>query len=149
MNRGEEIVAEARRWIGTPYLHQCATRGAGTDCLGLIRGVWRELVGPEPTEVPPYTQDWAEPSGEEALLAAGAQFLIPRPLTELASGDVILFRMREGSVAKHLGILTEVGRRESFVHAYTGHGVIESPLSAPWKRRIAARFAFPDRAERG
>ncbi|WP_054304647.1 NlpC/P60 family protein [Gemmobacter sp. LW-1] len=149
MNRGEEIVAEARLWIGTPYLHQCATRGAGTDCLGLIRGVWRVLVGPEPTEVPPYTQDWAEPSGEEALLAAGAQFLIPRPLTELASGDVILFRMREGSVAKHLGILTEVGRRESFVHAYTAHGVIESPLSAPWKRRIAARFAFPDRAERG
>lgn len=149
MSRGDEIVAEARRWIGTPYLHQCATRGAGTDCLGLIRGVWRVLVGPEPTEVPPYTQDWAEPSGEEALLAAGMRFLIPKPLTEAAPGDVILFRMRAGSVAKHLGIMAEVGRRESFVHAYTGHGVIESPLSAPWKRRIAARFAFPDRAERG
>ncbi|GHC09882.1 peptidase [Gemmobacter nanjingensis] len=149
MSRGEEIVAEVRRWIGTPYLHQCATRGAGTDCLGLIRGVWRALVGPEPVEVPPYTQDWSEPSGEEALLAAGMRFLNPRPLTEPAPGDVILFRMREGSVAKHLGILTEVGRRESFVHAYTGHGVIESPLSVPWKRRIAARFAFPDRAERG
>ena len=38
----DKIVTEARRWIGTPYRHQAATRGAGTDCLGLIRGVWRE-----------------------------------------------------------------------------------------------------------
>ena len=147
MTRGDEVVAEARRWIGTPYLHQCATRGAGTDCLGLIRGVWRALVGPEPVEVPPYTQDWAEPSGEEALLQAGMRFLIPRPLNAAAPGDVILFRMREGSVAKHLGIMAETGAQARFIHAYSGHGVIESPLSAPWRRRIVARFQFPEGAK--
>ncbi len=31
-------------------------------------------------------------------------------------------------------------------NAYTGHGVIESSLSLPWERRIAARFAFPEGA---
>jgi len=39
-----------------------------------------------------------------------------------------------------------VGPAASFIHAYTGHGVIESPLSAPWERRIVARYAFPEGA---
>jgi hypothetical protein len=51
--------------------------------------------------------------------------------------------MREGSVAKHLGIAAETGDLASFVHAYSGHGVVESALSEPWKRRVAARFVFP------
>ena len=42
------IVAEARGWIGTPYLHQATAKGAGTDCLGLLRGVWRALMGQNP-----------------------------------------------------------------------------------------------------
>jgi len=44
-------VREARRWIGTPYVHQACCRGAGTDCLGLIRGVWVALYGREPEPV--------------------------------------------------------------------------------------------------
>ena len=137
------IVAEARGWIGTPYVHQGSTRGAGTDCLGLLRGVWRALYGEEPAPVPAYTQDWAEPSGREELLAAAERWLQRKPVAEAAPGDLLLFRMREGRVAKHLGIAAQIGPQASFVHAYTGHGVIESPLSAPWARRIAARFEFP------
>ncbi len=143
MMTAAQVVAEARAWIGTPYLHQCSTQGAGTDCLGLLRGVWRAVLGPEPEEVPAYTQDWAEPSGQELLWAAALRHLVVKPVTEAAPGDVLLFRMREGSVAKHLGIQGRVGPEPSFIHAYTGHGVLESPLSAPWQRRIAARFAFP------
>lgn len=135
-------VTEARRWIGTPYVHQGDVRGAGTDCLGLIRGVWRGVVGAEPEAVPPYTMDWSEPSGEEVLLAAARRWLVPLPAGAPAAGDVLLFRMREGRVAKHLGLCSGEGR---FIHAYTGHGVTESPLSTPWMRRIAARFAFPER----
>jgi NlpC/P60 family putative phage cell wall peptidase len=140
MNR---VVAEARAWIGTPYVHQASVRGAGADCLGLLRGVWRAVVGPEPEAVPAYTPDWGEAARDEVLARAAARWLVARPLGAEAPGDVLLFRMREGSVAKHLGIAAEVGPRASFVHAYTGHGVIESPLSAPWRRRIVGRFAFP------
>ncbi len=46
------IVASARGWIGTPYVHQASTKGAGCDCLGLLRGVWREINGAEPESVP-------------------------------------------------------------------------------------------------
>lgn len=140
------IVAEARGWIGTPYLHQCATKGAGTDCLGLLRGVWRALYGPEPEVVPAYTRDWDEVTTRELLLAAARRLLREKPLGQTAAGDVLVFRMREGRVAKHLGIAAEVGASPTFIHAYTGHGVMESPLSAPWGRRIVARFEFPEGA---
>lgn len=136
------FVTEARRWIGTPYVHQAHVRGGGTDCLGLIRGVWRAVLGTEPEAVPPYTPDWSEPSGDEVLLRAARRWLYAQPPGDPAEGDVLLFRMQSGRVAKHLGIFCGNGR---FIHAYTGHGVIESPLSAPWGRRIAARFAFPER----
>ena len=39
------IVMAARGWIGTPYVHQASCRGAGADCLGLIRGVPLFLIG--------------------------------------------------------------------------------------------------------
>lgn len=136
------VVAEARAWIGTPYVHQASCRGAGADCLGLVRGVWRAVIGPEPEVPPPYTPDWGEGGGRELLLSAAMGWL--RHVTVPAPGDVILFRMRDGAVAKHLGIATAVGPGAAFVHAYSGHGVVESPLSAPWARRIVARFAFPE-----
>jgi NlpC/P60 family putative phage cell wall peptidase len=135
------VVRIARGWIGTPYLHQASCRGAGADCLGLVRGVWRELLGAEPVAVPGYTPDWSEARREEALWEAARRHLVPRE--EAAPGDVLLFRMRDRSVAKHLGILTEVGDMPRFVHAYGGHGVVENSLSAPWRRRVVAAFAFP------
>ncbi len=138
------IVAEARDWIGTAYVHQASAKGAGTDCLGLLRGIWRAHFGPEPVEVPAYSRDWCEPSGSEDLLAAASRWLMPGTGQ---AGDVLLFRMRDRSVAKHLGIAVDIGAKPTFVHAYTGHGVVESPLSDPWARRIAARFAFPEPTE--
>ena len=76
----ETIIAEARAWIGTPYLHQASTPGAGCDCLGLVRGVWRALRGAEPATVPPYGPDWAETGGDEALWRALAAHLRPAGL---------------------------------------------------------------------
>ena len=143
MSKAMAAVAEARLWIGTPYVHQAAARGAGTDCLGLLRGVWRKLYGAEPETVPAYTQDWAEPGNNEALWQAAKRWLVEVADSDVTLGDVLLFRMRTGSIAKHLGIVSAVGPEAKFIHAYTGHGVIESPLSAPWLRKVAARFEFP------
>lgn len=139
------IVAEARGWIGTPYVHQASARGAGCDCLGLLRGVWRAVYGREPEAVPAYTPDWSEAARDERLWRAAKRHLTAKAPGDAAPGDVLLFRMRDGGVAKHLGIAGSVGPAPSFIHAYTGHGVVESPLSAPWRRRIVARFAFPER----
>lgn len=144
MTRGALVVTLARGWIGTPYLHQASAKAAGTDCLGLLRGVWREMIGSEPETVPAYTPDWSEPSGREELLRAARSWLIEKSDQSEAVGDVLLFRMRPGSVAKHLGIQAQTGAVASFIHAYTGHGVVETPLSDPWRRKIVARFQFPE-----
>lgn len=135
------VVAQARAWIGTPFVHQASVLGAGCDCLGLIRGVWRTLYGAEPELVPAYTPDWSEPQGAEILFAAACRHM--RPVQgEWLAGQVLLFRMRDGGVAKHLGILAGNMPSHTFIHAYTGHGVLESPLSDPWRRRVAARFSM-------
>jgi NlpC/P60 family putative phage cell wall peptidase len=139
------VVGMARGWIGTPYVHQASCRGVGCDCLGLIRGLWRQMHGAEPEAAPAYTMDWSEPAREERLWAAAARHLIEKPLPDAGPGDVILFRMRDAGVAKHVGIQALTGPEPSFIHAYSGHGVVESALTPPWARRIVARFAFPER----
>ena len=99
------ILAEARSWIGTPYRHQAAAKGAGTDCLGLLRGIWRAIHGSEPEVVPPYTEDWAEPGREEVLRAAADRWLVSKPRVLAAPADVLLFRMRDGSIADRKSVV--------------------------------------------
>lgn len=140
----ERIVELARGWIGTPYVHQASVRGAGADCLGLVRGVWRALHGVEPETVPPYSPDWGETGRDEVLLSGATRHLCPVPDDAADQpGLVMLFRMREGAIAKHLGILAKVGVEASFIHAYDRHGVIESPFGEPWRNRVIGRFRFP------
>ena len=141
----DAVVAEARRWLGTPYCHQASCRGAGTDCLGLMRGLWRTLVGPEPEPVQPYSPDWAEGAGDERLLEASLRHLHPAD-GSVRPGDVLLFRMIARGPVKHVGILSSgslmAGR---MIHAYSGHAVCETALSAAWVRRLAGAFRFPAR----
>ena len=140
----ERVVAIARSWIGTPYRHQASRRGAGTDCLGLIRGIWRELYGTEPEPIPAYTPDWSEPSGEEAVLDGARRHLRPVPLAAMRPGDVLVFRMRRRAPAKHMGIRAGSTAAPTLIHAYSGRAVCESALGPAWRARIAAAFRFPD-----
>ena len=167
----EEIVTAARGWLGTPYHHQASVKGVGSDCLGLIRGIWRELYGPEPEAMPPYTPDWGSATGSETLLAAACRHLVTlEDVSTARPGDVLVFRMRDEGVAKHAGILVSVrgsrpGRHPEvraqraskdgraphhdaqlglrLVHAQEGLGVIEIELGRWWRRRAAAAFSFP------
>lgn len=146
-NRAEAIVDRARAWIGTPYRHQASCRGAGTDCLGLLRGVWREILGPEPEAVPGYTPDWSEPGRTEDLLDAARRNLVEIGQSEMQAGDVLVLRMRETGIAKHVGIVgASPAGAPTLIHAYSGCGVVESPLTPAWARRIAGVFRFPVRS---
>jgi NlpC/P60 family putative phage cell wall peptidase len=136
----DSIIAEARSWIGTPYHHQAVLKGVGCDCLGLVRGVWRAVCGAEPEAPPPYTPDWAECAGREALCDAAARHLTPVALGAEAPGDVLLFRMRADAPMKHAGILSAHDR---IIHAYWGRAVVENRLAPFWRARMAAAFSFP------
>ena len=134
------VLAIARAWIGTPYLHQSSVQGVGCDCLGLARGIWRALHGNEPWDVPPYSRDWGETLATEVLAEGAAGWLVPIPLDAARPGSVVLFRMMPQAIAKHVGILTGAA---SFIHAFQGIGVIEEDMTRAWRRRLAFAFDFP------
>jgi NlpC/P60 family putative phage cell wall peptidase len=137
---GERIVACARGWIGTPYRHQASLTGVGCDCLGLVRGVWRDVIGDEPETPPAYAPDWAEATRKETLADAAVRHLVPVATADAAPGDVLLFRWRTHLVAKHAAIMTTP---QAMVHAHDGAEVCEVVLSPWWRRRIAFAFRFP------
>lgn len=134
------ILAHARSWLGTPYHHQASTPGAGCDCVGLVRGVWRALYGHEAEALPAYTRDWAEAAHQETMLAAARRHLVEIAPADAQPGDVLIFRFRARTMAKHAAILSGT---ETMIHALEGAAVSEVPLNGWWRRRIAGAFAFP------
>lgn len=136
----DAVVRAARRWLGTPYHHQASVRGVGADCLGLVRGVWREIYGSDAEVPPPYSRDWAEAGGIETMLAAAGRHLRAIAADEAQAGDVLIFRLRQGTVAKHAAILTS---ETAMIHAMEGGPAAEVAVSPWWRRRIAGAFAFP------
>ena len=144
-----DVVSAARGWLGTPYRHQASDKGVGADCLGLVRGVWREVIGAEPETPPPYRPDWAEVGEVETLLEAARRWLIPKPVEAAAPGDVVLFRMTPEAPVKHCGVISAVdGPEWRIIHAYWGRAVVESWKGPWWRRRLAAVFAWPEQADR-
>ena len=135
-----DIARAARGWLGTPYVHQASLKGVGSDCLGLVRGVWREVCGAEPEAAPPYAPGWAEEGGLEALADAARRHLQEIPHTEFRAGDVLLFRWRAHLPAKHAGIATSAGH---MVHAQEEAAVTEIALNGWWFRHLCFAFRFP------
>jgi NlpC/P60 family putative phage cell wall peptidase len=136
-----DIVARARQWINTPYQHQASLKGVGCDCLGLVRGIWRETFGAEPEAVPAYSPDWAEAGAGEQLVMAGQRHMIEVPVFAFDEGDVLLFRWQPHLPAKHVGIATS---RTAMIHAQEGACVTEVKLTKWWLRRLAHAFRFPE-----
>ncbi len=136
----QTVLSTAASWIGTPYRHQASCKGAGTDCLGLIRGIYRETYGAEPETPPPYTADWAEATGRETLRDAASRHLTPVPIAQIKPGDVLLFRMNATSPAKHAGILAP---GDTMIHAYAGRAVCRTSLGRWWHARLAYAFRWP------
>ncbi|HSZ73795.1 MAG TPA: hypothetical protein VK779_03165 [Rhizomicrobium sp.] len=135
-----DIVRVARSWIGTPYLHQASLKGVACDCLGLLRGIWRELDGAEPQAIPAYSSDWAEATGEETLYDGLSHRAREIPHSEIAMGDIALFRMIASSPAKHCGIVAEKNGRLTLIHARQNKRVSEEVFSAFWKSKLAYAF---------
>jgi NlpC/P60 family putative phage cell wall peptidase len=136
----QHIVSTARGWIGTPYLHQASLKGVGCDCLGLVRGIWRELYGAEPEMPPPYAADWGQAGGRETLAEASARHLVSVDNQPHAAGDVLLFRWRNHLPAMHCAIASGP---MTMIHAHDSAEVAEVTIGPWWRRHLAYVFAFP------
>jgi NlpC/P60 family putative phage cell wall peptidase len=127
----EEIVAQARTWVGTPWHHQGRLKHAGVDCIGLIVGVCNELglLVEDRTDYARFPDGRSlEQELSRQLVPAGA----PLP------GDVILFSISR--LPQHVGFSSPVG----LIHAHQGSKtVVETVLSERWKSRIVGVFTLP------
>lgn len=137
----ETIIAAAREWMGTPYKHQHMKKGLGTDCLGLLVGIYTELYGKPEDEIPAYSPGWDEVARREDMLWAASKYLVARTDGKYDPGDVLVFRMKPGFVAKHCAIVSEP---QKIIHAYHGLSVTEVYLVPWWASRIAGIFKFPE-----
>jgi NlpC/P60 family putative phage cell wall peptidase len=136
----KRIIAAAHSWIGTPYCHQASLKHVGCDCLGLVRGVWREVYGAEPELPPAYSASAAFGRDEEILAAAARRHLTEIDCGAMAPGDLVLFRWLPHLAASHAGLLINSTR---MIHAQENAAVSEIELSKWWLKRAAFAFRFP------
>ncbi|HFC05524.1 MAG TPA: peptidase P60 [Rhizobiales bacterium] len=133
----DQIISEARSWIGTPYQHQASLKGIGCDCLGLVRGIWRQVYGTEPETIPAYSPDWAESGKQENLINAARRHMTETDSQSFKPGDLLIFRWRRHIPAKHLAIVVAP---DTMIHAQQGAVVCEVAISNWWRRHIACAF---------
>lgn len=132
MTTREQFVAEARTWIGVPFVHQGRNR-LGVDCIGLVLVVCRAL-GLSDADPRGYGR---APNGA-ALLRGLAQYARPLRPDEAQAGDLLLMRFLRDP--QHVGIATDHG----ILHAYGGAGrVVETSLPPSWRRRIVRAYGVP------
>jgi cell wall-associated NlpC family hydrolase len=132
------VIAEARKWLKTPY-HGCAdVLGAGVDCGMLLVRAFVDCGLVAPFDPRPYTQDWHLHKDEEKYLGFVTSRLTrtetPKP------GDVMIFRY--GRCYSHGGLVTATDPL-TMIHAFlTRQSVIEEPL---WE---SPEFSDPTREPR-
>lgn len=76
------ILAEARSWVGTPYVPRALIKGVGVDCGGLLYKVYEPVFGPFAPFPQNYSADWALHGDRELYLDWIAPFTkqISRPI---------------------------------------------------------------------
>jgi cell wall-associated NlpC family hydrolase len=146
----EQIVVQARTWLGTHYHHQGrlkkSIRGpGGVDCIGLIIGIIDELgiqdgegnslVAADETNYSMYPE-------QGRLVKSIQQHLREVPIEKMAVGDILLFKTFRDP--QHVGLLTQYpGGGPGLIHCNSSAGmVVEQPFSMAWVKMLTHAYRF-------
>ena len=132
-----QVVAEARKWLGTPFQDKGRQCGRGVDCVGLVLCVMRDLgLHDWVDDFPTYSR---QPVGR-MVFDICSERLHAKPVAGRQVGDVLCFRVPVAPV--HVGILTGPN---TIIHAYSAgkQMVVEHGLGAKWLHRIEGCFSIP------
>ncbi len=137
----DEIVADARLWVGTPYVHQARVRGVGSDCIGVIGGIARDRGTPEGLawERDPAAHDYGPIPNPRRLLEQCAHWLDRIATTDAVAGDVLLMRFTDDP--QHFALLVTP---TYIVHAsqmVVGR-VVETRLDDAWRNRVVRAYRY-------
>ena len=120
------LVDAAKAWLGTPYHHRAAVKGAGADCALFPVAVYKECgILPAAYEPPEYSSQWHLHRSEEVyvqeiekfcgeLCAEAGQMAAPPP--QPADFMVVQF----GRTYSHGAIVLDW---PMVIHSYIPHGV--------------------------
>ena len=114
----ELVVAEARTWLRTPYVHRAAVKGEGVDCGMLIIEVFGNALGIPKPDVGNYSSDWYLHQDEPVYLNWLSKYA--DRIEEGQRGDIAMFNF--GRHAAHGGIVVGDGL---MIHAYRQNGNVE------------------------
>ena len=142
------VVTEARKWVGTPFVHQHEVMGVGVDCGGLVRAVsvalglipqnYREMI---PARLRGYAR---QPEGD--LGERLCDFYWHRiDVRDAQPGDVILMRWSDGP-AQHAAIAGEARGALTLIHALGPNHpakVVEHRIDKSWVKRMVCAYKIP------
>lgn len=111
------VLREARTWLGTPYHHRAAVKGAGVDCAQFLIEVYSKVGLAPRIDVGEYPPDWHLHRGDERYTGWVKQHAT---LTDTcAPGDIALFQF--GRCVSHAAIVVEW---PVVIHAFFRQGVV-------------------------
>lgn len=129
-----DVIAEARSWIGTPWVASGAAKGVGANCLGFFAGVARNVgLDMLADAFVPYG-GFALPPQPADLLRGLCRHLVRTPGAQARPADLLLFDL--GGGLRHVAMLTAP---QTIIHAYQSKGrVVEHRLI--WTAHSAYRI---------
>jgi cell wall-associated NlpC family hydrolase len=133
------VVAQATRWLDTPFHHAVAVRGHGVDCAHLAAAVYEAAGVIESKRLPYYSPEWYLHEDAERLLERVREFCVP--VHRAACGDLALFTF--GRASAHVGIVIEW---PAMIHVDRSRGVVREVVEddGPYARRLSG-FWSPSR----
>ena len=146
----DQIVDQARTWLGTKYHHQGrlkkSQRGpGGVDCLGLVIGVIDELgmqdgTGKALVHADEFNYSMYPERGR--LVGSISKHLRQVPVERMRVGDLLLFRTFKDP--QHVALLSQYpGNGPGIIHCNSSAGqVVEQPLSMTWVKMLTHVYRF-------
>lgn len=132
----DQIVAEARTWLETPFHHQGRVKCVGVDCAGVPVMVAKALG-----------LDWADAKGYARMPSNGVfgkvvwSVLKRITLDQVKAGDLMTFAWR--GEEHHIAIVSQI-EPIRLIHAWQEIGrVVENDLDETWKARLRGCGRWP------
>jgi len=127
----QDVIDEARSWVGTPFRHQGRVKGLGVDCIGVIAMVGKALGLTDYDKTDYGRQPY------KGLLKKGIEPHLEQ-VQEIHPGYILL--MKFADEPQHVAIYTE---NNTIIHSYQKvNKCTEHRFANSWKNMVVGIYRF-------
>jgi len=137
------VVAEARRWVGTPYHHGQMVKGpqGGVDCAMLMAGVFQAVGYLPPFDVNHYPPDWFLNNRAERYLGVVLEYAREIEEADVGPGDVVMFCLGADRTRYAHGAIVDDPGMPNIIHASSDARMVRPQQAGQGRlRELAMRF---------